>query len=36
VVHFTRGGPWFDAWQNVDYGDLWLAERAALTREPAI
>lgn len=36
VVHFTRGGPWFDAWQNVDYGDLWLAERAAMTREPAI
>jgi hypothetical protein len=26
VVHFTRGGPWFEQWQNVDYGDLWTAE----------
>jgi lipopolysaccharide biosynthesis glycosyltransferase len=30
AVHFTRGGPWFEQWQNVDYGDLWLAERALL------
>ncbi len=29
VVHFTRGGPWFDHYMDVDYGDLWLAERAA-------
>jgi hypothetical protein len=29
VVHFTRGGPWFDNWRDVDYGDLWLAERRA-------
>ncbi len=28
VVHFTRGGPWFAEWQDVDYGDLWLAEKA--------
>ncbi len=27
VVHFTRGGPWFEHWQNVDYGELWCAER---------
>jgi lipopolysaccharide biosynthesis glycosyltransferase len=26
VVHYTRGGPWFAEWQNVDYADLWLAE----------
>jgi lipopolysaccharide biosynthesis glycosyltransferase len=32
VVHFTRGGPWFPEWQNVDYGDLWLKEEAALKR----
>ncbi len=32
VVHFTRGGPWFAEWQNVDYGDLWLKERDALAR----
>ena len=30
VVHYTRGGPWFDEWQSVDYGDLWLKEAAAL------
>ncbi|MPY70530.1 MAG: glycosyltransferase [Alphaproteobacteria bacterium] len=28
VVHFTRGGPWFDDWRDVAYGDLWLAEEA--------
>lgn len=32
AVHFTRGGPWFEQWQNVDYGELWLAERAKLQR----
>jgi len=30
AVHFTRGGPWFPNWQNVDYGDLWRAERDAM------
>ena len=34
AVHFTRGGPWFDNWRDVDYGDLWLAERAALDAAP--
>jgi hypothetical protein len=33
AVHFTRGGPWFENWQNVDYGDLWRAERDALERK---
>lgn len=27
AVHFTRGGPWFENWQDVDYGDEWRAER---------
>ena len=27
AVHFTNGGPWFDAWRHVEYADLWLAER---------
>lgn len=27
VIHFTNGGPWFENWQDVDFGDLWLAER---------
>ena len=39
VVHLTRGGPWFDDWREVDYGDLWLAEetawRASLSRRAA-
>ncbi len=29
VVHFTRGGPWFKNWQDVDFGDLWLAEQTS-------
>lgn len=27
AVHFTNGGPWFPNKRNVDYADLWLAER---------
>jgi lipopolysaccharide biosynthesis glycosyltransferase len=27
AIHFTNGGPWFTNWQNVDYANLWLAER---------
>lgn len=26
-IHFTRGGPWFENWQHVDYAQLWLGER---------
>ncbi len=33
VVHFTRGGPWFEHWQNVDYGELWCAERDEMLRQ---
>ena len=32
AVHFTRGGPWFENWQNVDYGDLWRAEFGEMQR----
>lgn len=39
AIHFTNGGPWFQEWVNVDYGDLWLAERdrvlAARTKQTA-
>jgi hypothetical protein len=35
AVHFTRGGPWFERWRNVDYGDLWAAEHAQLLRQSA-
>tara|TARA_B100000676_G_C18008679_1_gene805306 strand:- start:328 stop:1029 length:702 start_codon:yes stop_codon:yes gene_type:complete len=27
AVHFTRGGPWFTEWNNVEFADLWLRER---------
>lgn len=36
VVHYTRGGPWFANWQDVTYGDLWLAERARLEAAAAV
>ena len=28
VIHYTNGGPWFENWQDVDYADLWLGEKA--------
>jgi hypothetical protein len=28
AVHMTRGGPWFEGWQDVDYADEWRAEAA--------
>ncbi|MFB2553778.1 glycosyltransferase [Ensifer soli] len=28
AIHYTNGGPWFENWQNVDYADLWITERA--------
>ena len=27
AVHYTRGGPWFDEWQDVEYAHEWLIER---------
>ena len=27
AIHFTRGGPWFDDWKNVDYSSDWLIAR---------
>jgi len=35
VIHYTRGGPWFDDWQDVDYAQEWLDERDALRRTAA-
>jgi len=32
-IHFTNGGPWFPEWVDVDYGDLWLAERDLMLAE---
>jgi lipopolysaccharide biosynthesis glycosyltransferase len=30
MIHYTNGGPWFDAWQDVDFADLWIAEEQML------
>jgi len=27
AVHFTRGGPWFDEWQDVEFADEWIELR---------
>ncbi len=29
AVHFTRGGPWFEDWQDVDFASEWIAEADA-------
>jgi len=26
IVHFTRGGPYFDAYRKSDYAEEWFAE----------
>ena len=27
ALHFTRGGPWFDEWKDVEYAEEWIKER---------
>jgi len=27
AVHYTRGGPWFEEWQDVEFAKEWLKER---------
>ena len=27
AVHYTRGGPWFSEWQDVEFANEWLKER---------
>jgi hypothetical protein len=36
VIHYTRGGPWFENYKDVTYGELWLAEKEALERQMGI
>ncbi|XP_074305272.1 protein CDI-like [Silene latifolia] len=26
AIHYTLGGPWFEAWKECEFGDLWLKE----------
>lgn len=35
AIHYTLGGPWFPNCHDVDYADLWLAERDRLPRDLA-
>jgi lipopolysaccharide biosynthesis glycosyltransferase len=37
AIHYTNGGPWFENCQNVDFAELWIAERnlIAANREAA-
>jgi len=35
VVHYTRGGPWFEDWKDVAYADLWRSELSAMRSEAA-
>ena len=28
LVHYTEGGPWFDAYRDCDYGDEWRSAQA--------
>ncbi|KAF7835274.1 protein CDI [Senna tora] len=27
AIHYTRGGPWFEAWKNCEFAQLWLDEK---------
>jgi lipopolysaccharide biosynthesis glycosyltransferase len=29
AIHYTRGGPWFEDWKDVDYAEHWLREERA-------
>lgn len=33
AVHFTRGGPWFRDYMNVEYGDEWIKEARRISYE---
>ena len=30
AVHFTRGGPWFEEWHDVEFAKEWLKERDSI------
>jgi lipopolysaccharide biosynthesis glycosyltransferase len=27
AIHYTNGGPWFENWKDVAFGDLWMREK---------
>lgn len=34
IVHYTRGGPWFDNYQLVDYAEEWIKEKEDYLANP--
>ncbi|KAJ7571216.1 hypothetical protein O6H91_01G155500 [Diphasiastrum complanatum] len=36
AIHYTSGGPWFEAWKNCEFADLWFQEREELRRTQMI
>ncbi|KAJ9678394.1 hypothetical protein PVL29_020543 [Vitis rotundifolia] len=33
AIHYTLGGPWFEAWKDCEFGDLWLNEMEEYKKE---
>ena len=33
AIHYTRGGPWFEAWKNCEFAELWLKEKDECVKE---
>ncbi|KAK7312135.1 hypothetical protein VNO77_35769 [Canavalia gladiata] len=33
AIHYTRGGPWFEAWKNCEFADLWIREKEEYLNE---
>ena len=33
AIHFTRGGPWFEGYENVQYADRWLSAQKRLEEQ---
>lgn len=36
VIHYTRGGPWFEAWRDVAFAQLWGEEHHALESDETL
>ncbi|KAL5701961.1 hypothetical protein ACHQM5_027239 [Ranunculus cassubicifolius] len=32
AIHYTTGGPWFDAWKNCEFAELWVKEMEEYTK----
>lgn len=36
AIHYTSGGPWFEAWQSCDFADAWFQEKDEYKRSHMI